>query len=95
MKVTTKELRRSIDQLLTHLEDGGATEFEIEEDFYWNVSVSERYLPYEEPRALTLGQLSDDLDELRAIRDGQKEPVGYALVWAASILSRIGELSEG
>lgn len=95
MKISTKELRESIEQLLSHLEETGTTEFEIEEDYYWSVPPADRYSPYEEPKELTLGQLSDDLEELRAIRDGEKEPVGYALVWLAAVLSRVGEMSKG
>lgn len=95
MKVTTKELRETMDLLLSHLEDSGKTEFELEEDYYWSVPPADRYSPYEEPKVFTLGQLSDDLEELRSIRAGEKEPLGYALVWLSSVLTRVGEKAKG
>lgn len=91
MRVTTANLRRACELLLTHLEATGRPEIEIAEDFYWKISQDEAYTPYSTPSQLTMGQLSDDWNELMAIVHGNKEPIGYALVWLSSVIRRVGE----
>ncbi len=46
-----------------------------------------------EPEELNLGQLSDDYSEIHEISLGDKEAIGYALVWLASLYKIIGEKS--
>ena len=41
MKIEIKELRAITDRLLTHLEETGRDEFEIQEDYYWMISKEE------------------------------------------------------
>lgn len=82
-------------RILEHIKSTYGEEVEIHEDFYWDVPEDARYDPYSEPKSLTLGQLSDDLDEVVAIAKDEKEVVGYALVWLASVLRRIGETNPG
>ena len=91
MIVKTSQLRVAANGLLDYIESKGVDEVVIRDDFYWFVSAEERYKPYSEPENLTLGQLEDDWEEVQAIVDKQKEPVGYALVWLATILRRVGE----
>ncbi|HLV24710.1 MAG TPA: hypothetical protein VKZ41_00210 [Gemmatimonadales bacterium] len=91
MRISTDELRRATDVLLRHLEQSGHGAIEIEKDFYWSVSPDERYDLEKQPTELGVGQLSDDIAEVRAIVEGQKAPVGYALVWLSSILRAVGE----
>lgn len=93
MKISTKKLHAALDLLMRHIESSGHGSIEISEDFYWNVPDEDRYNPYEQPTNLDLGQLSDDWKELEAIADGSSEPLGYGLVWASSILRRIGEIT--
>lgn len=95
MKVSTNELHRATALLLRHLEHSGQKEFEISEDYYWNISPAARYDPYNEPKEITVGQLSDDWSEVKHILEGQREPLGYALVWLAAVLRRVGEMAIG
>ncbi len=95
MKVSTEELRRAALELLRHIEESGQTEFEIAEDFYWEVPADKRYAPYEEPGELTVGQLSDDWSEVAQMIRGSRELVGYGLVWLAAVLRRVGEKAVG
>jgi hypothetical protein len=95
MKVSISELREHFEKLAQHAQDCGVDEVEIDEDFYWSIPPERRYLPYEEPGEPTMGQLSDDLTELRAIASGEKEPVNYGFVWLSAILRRIGEKLVG
>ncbi len=91
MHVPVSELRRACEFLLNHLEQSGPASVELTSDLYWNVPQDQRYQPYEEPKSLDLGQLSDDWAEVQAIVRGEKEPLGYALVWLSSILRAVGE----
>lgn len=95
MKVRTADLRQAVLGLLQHLENTGQRELEIEEDLYWDIPASKRYLPYQEPDELTLGQLSDDWSEVSQMIAGERELVAYGLVWLSAVLRRVGEKAVG
>lgn len=90
MKVSTDELRKSALLLLQHIEASGQTEFEIAEDFYWDIPSEQKYKPYEKPTELTMGQLSDDWIEVTRMTGGTRVPVAYGLVWLSAVLRRVG-----
>lgn len=92
-KTTIKlsELKAVTEKLFSYLQESGYDTVEISADYYWDISKEERYNPYKEPKNLNLGQVTDDIAELQSILADKKEPVGYALVWLASILRTIGE----
>ena len=93
-KITVPELKAAAELLLSHLERHSASEIEIKDDFYWDVPEPKRYDKYEEPKQFDVGQLSDDVNELRRIATGAASPAGYGLVWLAAVLRRIGETSK-
>ena len=93
MNVKVSELRAITDCLFTYLENTGRGDFEIDEDYYWEISKEELYDPSKDPKDLTIGQLSHDWERLQAIQSGEDPPIGYALVWLASILRNVGEKS--
>lgn len=93
MKVEIAQLRAIADRLFSHLEETGRCEFEVSEDYYWSIEKEEVYDPLKDPKDLTLGQLSDDWNELNAILENESPPIGYALVWLSSVLRIIGEKS--
>lgn len=95
MKVTIEELCRAATAVFSYLESTNQLEFDIEEDFYWDIPVEHRYDRYDEPATYSVGQLSEDWEHVRGIADGTEEPTGYALVWLAMILRRVGEVSVG
>lgn len=95
MKVTSAELAGALGALLDHLAELGHDEFEVADEYYWDVPKVARYLPYERPEELTLGQLSDDVEHVRAIAAGTEDPVAYALVWLGAVLRKVGEQTPG
>ena len=95
MRIRTSELRRAAETLLGHLEQTGHSDIDIREDFYWDVPQDQRYDSYEEPKELSVGQLSFDHEEIMKILSGESEPVNYGLVWLAAILRRAGEICPG
>lgn len=94
MRIATEDLRVVCNKLLSQLEEDGVTSVDISEDFYWEVSSVQRYRP-DRPDELTLGQLSSDWSSALAIAMGDRAPLGYSLVWLASVLRRVGEKHPG
>jgi hypothetical protein len=90
VEVKIADLRLAAERILKHLEDSGHATIDIPWDYYWTVPAHHCYGRRDQPTEFTLGQLSDDWSEIKAIRDG-KEPIGYALVWLASLLRAVGE----
>jgi hypothetical protein len=95
MNVEIETLQKALEIVFTHLKQHGVKAVEIEEDFYWNVPSAAVYDPLNAPTDMDLGQLSDDWSRLQSITRDESIAVGYSLVWAASILRRIGELHVG
>jgi hypothetical protein len=95
MRISVGELRAAFDRLVEHLEATGQEAFEIEDDFYWEVPCEVRYDPYKRIDGATLGQLSDDWNEVQSMLSGRRPPLGYGLVWLASVLRKIGEGATG
>ncbi|MGZ3457027.1 MAG: hypothetical protein ACXU86_00830 [Archangium sp.] len=97
MRIQLSDLRRAADVLFDHLERTGRTEIEITEieiteDFYWSIPEKHLYSVYAPPPEsdLTMGQLSDDWNELTKIASGKSPPLVYALVGLSSLLRFIG-----
>ena len=76
---------------MEHMEAIGQEAIDLPGDFYWDVPAEALYDPYSEPRQLDLGQLSEDWEKLLSLANGESPPVGYALVWLASILRAYGQ----
>lgn len=59
-------------------------------DYYWSIDRDERYDPYNDPTHLTLGQLTDDLEEIKKLANGEAEPVAQDLVKISALLAALG-----
>jgi hypothetical protein len=90
MKVNVSELRQAANIIFDHLESLGHNEIDIDQDYYWNIPDGKLYTVYEEPSGFTMGQLSDDLNEMRKINSGQKAPIAFAFVWLSPLLRALG-----
>jgi len=95
MTVSITELRQIANRLFDHLETRDTSEIALKDDYYWSIPRAERNDPSKEPVEFTLGQLSDDLTELRKISGHSAEPIAYALVWLSSVLREVGETVVG
>jgi hypothetical protein len=93
--ITVEELRELFNILMDHLEKTGTVSVKLDRDFFWSLPQDQLYNVYEEPKNLNIAQLSESLDFLNQIRLGQREPVGFALVWLADVLRAIGHRSIG
>lgn len=91
MKMDIARLRAVTDLLFDHLTEEGVSEIELRSDYYWQIEPELRYDRHDEPTSFTMGQLSEDLSFLEQIYRGERPPVAYGLVWAATLLRYIGE----
>ncbi len=91
MEVSIDELLTVTKQILDRLKEAGYDKVAVEHDYYWNIPTDERYKVEQQPSTLTIGQLDDDVRELRRIISGEKEAFGYALVWLSAVLRAVGE----
>ena len=96
MHFELEDLRRISEKIFAHLEELGLDSFDISSvDYYWNIPKEQVYNPYEEPSDFTLGQLTDDWNELHRVIESEIEPFGYDLVRLSAILRAIGENTPG
>jgi hypothetical protein len=93
--VPVQLLRAAADLLLTHLEKKGKEYITLDEDFYGDVPAIDRYDLIRSPTKHTVGQLSDDVAELKRLLEGSRPPTCYGLVWLAAVLRRVGETAIG
>ncbi len=95
LTVSLDEIEKAVLLVFKHLKDQQIVQAEIPEDYYWEIAEEDRYDPAKTPIDLSLGQLSEDWERLRQILQGDAPPVGYALVWVASLLRKIGSSNVG
>lgn len=91
MKVQVEVLRAALNKLLDHAKEAQGESIEVDADLYWFVPKELLSDPAAEPTGLTLASLDDDWSEVAAIGNGTKEPFGYGLVWASTVLRAIGD----
>ncbi|MEZ5042743.1 MAG: hypothetical protein R2828_22810 [Saprospiraceae bacterium] len=91
LQVDINEIERALINLLQELRNQKGDMIEIGSvDYYWSIDTDELYDPYHDPAHLTLGQLTDDLQEIKKIANCESEPVSLDLVKMSSILAAIG-----
>jgi hypothetical protein len=88
MKINIEEIEKIVLLLLSKLRESKGNEIVLNNDFYWDISLEELYNPYKEPQNITLGQLSDDLDEIQRLNKSDGAIV-YDLKRIASILKAL------
>ncbi len=94
MKVNILELHSFLSQILLLLEKNKGVDIELNNDFYWDIPSEYVYNPYIDPPNLTLGQLSDDWNEVKRLRDEKQNPIPYDLRRLSNILKAISDENE-
>jgi len=69
LRVKIADLRSSLDRALCAAEDLLGEEVALPADYYWHLPVDAAFDMTTEPRELTVGQLSDDVEALLYERD--------------------------
>lgn len=89
MKINIDELQLILSQQLSRLKESKGADIELNNDFYWDIPSEDLYNPYQEPKELTLGQLSDDWQEIKRLTDNQLDAIPYDLKRISNILKAL------
>ncbi|MFE0772178.1 MULTISPECIES: hypothetical protein [unclassified Streptomyces] len=91
VQIPIDQLRRALYVALRHIEASAGPTVTLREDLFWSVPVDELYDVGSEPRALTIGQLSESWQHLEDLLAHQDQAVGHHLVWLADVIRAIGQ----
>lgn len=89
MKVNLDEIQKITFLLLSKLREQKGNEVKLENDFYWDISSDELYKPYDNPKTISLGQLSDDLIEIDRLSKSKDKAIPYDLKRISEILKAL------
>lgn len=92
---TTQELREAFDVLIRHVEERHGSTIEVDADYFWSIPPDELYDVYDQPAALTIGQLSESLENVRSVAADPDNAISYAFVWLGDILRATGHKLVG
>ncbi|MGW2984750.1 hypothetical protein [Streptomyces goshikiensis] len=84
-------LRRAFELALQHIEASAGETVALERDYFWSVPGYELYDVLNEPRTITIGQLSESWQHLEDLLAEPDRVVGHHLVWLADVLRAIGQ----
>ncbi len=90
MKVQISEIKSFSELLLNHILELAGDEVEVDFEYYWHISAKEKYDMNILPVDHTIGQLSQDIENLRKAH-AENSPLAYDLVWLSAILRALGE----
>lgn len=91
MRIDISALRKAVDMILSEIENEGIREVDLSKDYYWSIPADQRYDPYNSPKELTLGQLSEDWKETLRIVNESQPPAAYQLEWVSALLRYVAE----
>jgi len=91
MEIKISELELVTEKLFSHLRELSIENVHLSEDYYWDISKEQLYDPVREPSTFSLGQLSEDWNELVELIHGHGEPLAYDLTRLAAILRAVGQ----
>jgi hypothetical protein len=89
MEINIEDLQKVISLLLSNLKKSAGDVVEIQGDYYWDIPSEDLYNPYEEPKLLTLGQLSQDFAEIQKLVKDPQDAVPYDLNRISTILKAL------
>jgi len=90
MKINKKKLLSIINILCKEVNENFDEDILIDnEDYYWMVKLDDKYNPLVDPKELSLGQVSDDWEDLLRLLESDEIPVSYDLFRLAEILSLV------
>lgn len=90
-RFTTQELREAFDVLMRQVEERHGSTIEVDADYFWSIPPDEIYNVYDQPSELTIGQLTESLDNIRSVAADPEHAISYALVWLGDVLRAAGQ----
>ncbi|MEE1931287.1 hypothetical protein V1J52_24465 [Streptomyces sp. TRM 70351] len=90
LQIPLDQLRHAFELALRHIEASVGSTVALERDYFWSVPGDELYDVPNEPRTITIGQLSESWQHLEDLLADPDRAVSYHLVWLADVLRAIG-----
>lgn len=95
MKINIKELEAAFLRVINYLEDKGIKKLVLRDDYYWVINKEECYdvSKKPDPKELTLGQLTWDIERARKMAKNEDEydAIAYDLVFLSTLMLALGE----
>ncbi|MET9060096.1 hypothetical protein ABZX99_20015 [Streptomyces antibioticus] len=91
LQIPLDRLRHVFELALQHIEASADGTVALERDYFWSVPGDELYDVSNEPRTITIGQLSESWQHLEDLLADPDRVVGHHLVWLADVLRAIGQ----
>ena len=91
MQVKLETLEKVVHAIFEHMRDLGVEEVELEKDYYWHIPFEQKYDVYNQPTDLTIGQLTDDWQDIVNIAGDSSNILCVHLRDVSAILRYIGE----
>ncbi|MFF5721514.1 hypothetical protein [Streptomyces buecherae] len=91
LRIPLDQLRTAFELALRHIEASAGRAVALEGDYFWSVPGDELYDVLNEPKTITIGQLSESWQHLEGLLADPDRAVGHHLVWLADVLRAIGQ----
>ncbi len=95
LQIPLDQLRHAFDAALRHVEASAGHTVALGEEYFWSVPGDELYDVLNEPKSLTIGQLSESWQHLEDLLAHEDRALGYHLVWLADVIRAIGQETTG
>lgn len=93
--VQTAFLRDSFNALIDHIEVTQGSSIKLESDYFWSIPSTEIYNVRKTPTDLTIGQITESLENLRSQIDDPEGRMAWGLVWLGDVLKAAGHKLVG
>jgi len=95
LEVPVETLRHAAEVLLHHLESVAGSTIRLDTDYFWAVPREQRNDPCSRPSELTIGQLTESLDNVERMVSDPDATLSCGLVWLSDVLRAVGEKVVG
>ncbi|MDT0453632.1 hypothetical protein [Streptomyces hesseae] len=95
LQIPLVQLRNVFDAVIRHMEASAGHTVALRNEYFWSVPGDGLYDVLNEPKVLTIGQLSESWQHLEDLLVHQDGALGYHLVWLADIIRAIGQDATG
>jgi hypothetical protein len=92
-EIAVEDLKRALDILLARVADDGVVR--VDREAFWAVPSHDAYDIYHEPSELTIGMVSQSMENIATLLRDPDLVVDHGLVWLAEILRAAGDEASG
>lgn len=90
-RISLAELSAATKIVLDRLIEREGEWIDIDRDYYWEFLNDDQFDISKDPNEFSVGQLSEDWMRVQETLAEGAEPIGYSLIWAASLMKLLGK----